>query len=344
MDGGRAARGSGEAVKEAIPTRELISVVSNGVCLRGTYHKPVACADGRRVGILIPNGGVAPRAGMADASVYWADWLSQRGFPVFRFDLPGLGDSDRDPAAAGIDFQAHADTGGYGPWLSDIMSRIVTRFELAGLVLLAHCSGGVTAIFAASANQHSRGLILLDPYFHFQPESDGQSAVTSLNRRVFRNLARDWSAHPLVRATGLRVISCLRKIYHGLSRTRVFVRRKKLPEGANLPLIRCWNQLASAGVPMLVLRSDSYAPRAGRFDYIDYLAHHSSRGLRMTLKPVDGASHAFAERVSIEAVAKSAEEWLNTCFPFVNRFVGEESGRRSPELAHAAVGLERNVH
>jgi alpha-beta hydrolase superfamily lysophospholipase len=331
-------------VKEAIPTRELISVVSGGISLRGTYHKPLAGVDGRRVGILIPNGGVAPRAGMADASVYWADWLSQRGYPAFRFDLPGLGDSDRDPAAAGIDFQAHADSGGYGPWLCDIMSRLVTRFELAGVVLLAHCSGGVTSIFAASASHHTRGLILLDPYFHLQPESDGPSAVTSLNRRVFHSLASDWSTHSLVRATGVKVISCLRRIYHGLSRTGVLVRRKKLPAGANLPLIRCWNKLASAGVPMLVLRSHSYAPRAGGFDYLAYLERHSSGCLRLTLKPVDGASHAFAERVSIETVAKLAEEWLSTCFPPVNHIQGEKSARHSPELAPAAVGLERNVH
>src|SRR5579864_3341102 len=103
MDDGRAARGSGEEVKEATPTRELISMVTGGVCLRGTYHKPPAGLEGQHIGILIPNGGVAPRAGIADASVYWADWLSKCGYPAFRVDLPGLGDSDRDPAGEGID-------------------------------------------------------------------------------------------------------------------------------------------------------------------------------------------------------------------------------------------------
>jgi alpha-beta hydrolase superfamily lysophospholipase len=303
-------------VKRAIPTRELISIVTRGICLRGTYHAPAQAGSRRtlRIGVLAPNGGVIPRAGGADAAVYWADRLSQCGYPAFRFDLPGLGDSDRDPAAEGVDFQEHTDAGGYGPWLSAIADALATRFHLSGIVLLAHCSGAVTAIFGACRNKHIRGLILLDPYFHIQQDSEVQARVTNWNRDVIKGLGGAWSAHPIVRAIGVRALSCARTIYHTLSNVRLFVRQKNLTRAANLPLIRCWNQLASAGVPMLILRSPTYAPRAGGFDYIGYLQKHAPRGSRVTLRPVAGASHAFAERESKEPVARYAEEWLNACF------------------------------
>jgi hypothetical protein len=121
----------------------------------------------------------------------------------------------------------------------------------------------------------------------------------------------------MVRAAGVRLLSGAREIYHWISGIRWLVRRKILPTAANLPLIRCWNQLASTGVPMLILRSPSYAPRAGGFDYVDYLQQHAPRGSRISRKPVETASHAFAERKSKEPVARYADEWLSACFASV---------------------------
>ena len=332
-------------MKRAIETRESITVVSGGVRLQGTYHRPArpAMEEKRRVGVLFPNSGVLPRAAGGDAAVYWADWLAASGYPSFRFDLPGLGDSDRDPAAEGIDFQAHADAGGYAPWLAAIASDLVERFNLAGVIVVGHCSGAVTALFAAAATRRIVGLILLDPYFHVQQDSEVQTALNNWNKRVFRSLDGGWAARLKLREAGVKVLSGLRKIYHRLNGNRLLVRRKKLPGSANLPLIRCWNQLASAGVPMLILRSPSYAPKAGGFDYIDYLQRRSPRGSCMSLEPVEGASHAFAERQSREAVGKCTERWLQACFPIPKCTGVQDSEPQAAELANAILGTDRNV-
>lgn len=85
----------------AIETRELISVAFGGIRLWGTYHRshggrsgvPEDLAEKHRVGVLFLNPGFQPRAALGDSPVYWADSFAKCGYPSFRFDLPGLGDS-----------------------------------------------------------------------------------------------------------------------------------------------------------------------------------------------------------------------------------------------------------
>jgi alpha-beta hydrolase superfamily lysophospholipase len=288
----------------------------------------VAADHQGRVAILMPNGGVLPRAGGADAAVFWADWLSRQGYLSFRFDLPGLGDSDRDPASEGIDFQEHCDAGGYAPWLSDIASHIVERFGFSGVVVLAHCSGAVTALFAASANRLIKGLILLDPYFDVRDDGKVQTVVRKWNREVIRGIGGGWKTHPAIHAMCVELLSWARSIYHTARYVRLFVRRKRLPAQANLPLIRSWTQLAAAGVPMLILRSPSFAPKAGSFDYFNYLQRRAPQGRGVNLRQLSSASHAFAERRSRKPVAEYSAEWLKERFPaaesagFQNRGLG----------------------
>jgi pimeloyl-ACP methyl ester carboxylesterase len=321
-------------------SRELISVVRGGICLRGTYHKALEDNRGsltgpnpnQPVGVLFPNGGVTPRAGSADAAVFWADWFAKRGYPAFRFDLPGLGDSDRDPGAEGIDFQAHADAGGYGPWLSVIADCLIEQFDLCGVVVLAHCSGAVTAIFAADSNPNIRGLVLLDPYFHLQNDIEIQTLVKNWNQRVIQGFGRGWLQNPKIRAGGVKLLSEIRRVYRLINGMRLFVRRKKLPQSANLPLIRSCLRLASNGIPMLILRSPTHTPKAGEFDYIHYFQKHSARHSQIVLRPVASATHAFAEQGSKEPVAQHAEEWLGACFP-----LAESKGLQEPQRALARV-------
>jgi len=98
---------------QATETRELI-----GVRLRGTFHRPAeSAADPRTVGsgqartaVLFLNSLALPRAASGDSAVYWAESFAKRGYPAFRFDLPGLGDSDGETSTDLLDF---INAGGY---------------------------------------------------------------------------------------------------------------------------------------------------------------------------------------------------------------------------------------
>src|ERR1700690_2549332 len=142
-DPGPGDRSPGEAmVNRAIETRELITVDVGGICVRGTYHKSHEDGSGlgtaNRIGVVFLNHGFLPRAAPGDSAVYWADSFASCGYPSFRFDLPGLGDSDGDIPAQMLDF---INTGGYAPILSATVKELVERFNLSGVVTMGHCAG-----------------------------------------------------------------------------------------------------------------------------------------------------------------------------------------------------------
>ena len=133
---------------------------------------PAVFAGGRLLGILsepeprhadrpcvvLLNAGLLPRPGPGRLSVQLSRALCAAGFPVFRFDLSGLGDSEPRPAplpaAESIvaDVRAALDHLGSG-------APAHRRFVLAGL-----CSGAVGAHYAAVADPRVVGVAAFDGY------------------------------------------------------------------------------------------------------------------------------------------------------------------------------------
>ena len=88
---------------QAIEGRELITLDGDGVFLRGTFHRPRARVPiqsqrwtRNRIGVVFFNSLSLPRAATGDSAVYWAESFANCGYPSFRFDLPGLGDTAGD--------------------------------------------------------------------------------------------------------------------------------------------------------------------------------------------------------------------------------------------------------
>jgi pimeloyl-ACP methyl ester carboxylesterase len=338
-------------VKPAIETREAITVGACGARLRGTYHKPqgekadspLDTDEKKRIGFLFLSAGVSPRAAPGDSAVYWANAYAKCGYPCFRFDLPGLGDSDCEPVTGAIDFDAMVADGYYSPAVCELTNELVERFHLGGVVIIGHCAGAVTALYAAAVNQRIKGLVLLDPYFHVQEANNTQTVLARSHSRIVGKLVGDGPAPAILRSAGVSLLSCARAIYHRIEPIRRLVRRKKLPGTANLPLIRCWEQLATAGLPMLVLRCAWYTPKPGEFDYVHDLHPLSDRHCRTSVKLIEGTMHSFEERRAKEAVLKHTEQWLSAFFPLTRCTEARNAEHHSQELADATTEINANV-
>lgn len=283
-------------MNEATETRQLITLDGIGGIVRGTYHKPLGGGPGApRTGVLILNSLSPTRAAAGDSAVYWAESLAKYGYPAFRLDMPGFGDSDGNPPPELLKF---INTGGYGPIASALMRELSERFSLSGVVVVGLCAGAVSALYTAAASKECRGLVLMDPYFHL-PIPPPPWIWQKLTGRISRS------------SLG-RLIS---KGYDLFTDLRLYLRRNPMPENANFPLLRCWKTVASTGLPILLLKAPATKPRGEEFDYLKYILEQAGSSSRVVVKVVEGAGHTFSNRAGRAGVQQLLESWLNFYLP-----------------------------
>lgn len=296
---------------EAAENRALIVLGGPGLRLQGTYHRPADPVSDSfssqptrgRLGVLFVNSLSLPRAASGDSAVNWADSIAGLGYPAFRIDLPGLGDSDGN---ASTDLLDSINAGGFASVAAAAAAQLVERFGLTGMVIFGHCAGSVSALYAAAAAPECKGLILLDPYFHL-PQAKRHKAREGLS---------EWARRS-------RVGRLLSNSYDHARNLRLLLRGNAPPGNANSPLLARWKQVATAGLPILLLRAPGIKaqgskPRVGEFDYIGHVVKLAGRKSRVSVEFVEDADHSFANRLGRAAVERHITDWLVLHFPLAN--------------------------
>ncbi len=296
-------------MRQTIEARDLIVLETAEGIIRGTYHKPpegsfraqLHPTQPESIGVLFMAGLSATRASDGDAAVHWADSFAELGYPSFRLDLLGYGDSDADPPAEWLSF---INQGGYAAIVSRNIRELMARFNLSGVVIVGHCAGAVSAIYAAAASRDCKGLVLLDPYFYLPPAT---------KQKEIRSRLSLWFLQSNLR--GLLI-----KAYRLFKEARLLLRGDALPENANIPLLRCWGKLASIGLPILILKApgrqtSGMGPRVGEFDYLRYVLKLAANNSNIGVKIAAGSNHGFSNRLGRAAVRRCIEDWLGDYFP-----------------------------
>ena len=135
-----------ETVVEFGPARRLV-----GILTRDTPS--AAAADD--VAVLITNSGIIHRVGPHRLHVRLARFLAARGYPVLRYDLPGIGDSE----SAGGDQVAQAKLAGTRAAMDQLQRMgVAKRFVVMGI-----CSGADHSLLAAVVDPRVAGAITIDP-------------------------------------------------------------------------------------------------------------------------------------------------------------------------------------
>jgi pimeloyl-ACP methyl ester carboxylesterase len=291
-------------MKQAIEGRELISLDHHGPLVQGTYHRSRAISsatnDKPHLGIVFLNSLSLPRAATGDSAVYWADCLAACGYPTFRIDLPGLGDSDGKLPKDLLEF---INSGSFAFGAAQKVRELVERFDLSGVIIVGHCAGAVSALFAAAESDVCKGLVLLDVYFHLpqavRPKMRQKLSAWALNNRLGRFMSN---------------------VYDQLKTISLSMHSSKPPDNANFPLLRCWKEVTSTGLPILILKAPARKatgtkPRKGDFDYLDYVLKMVRDRNQVTVTFTDGTDHSFANRLGRNAVQQEMESWLKSHFP-----------------------------
>jgi pimeloyl-ACP methyl ester carboxylesterase len=305
-----------------IDSRELFMLDGLGVPVRGTYHRPHEYISDlqrdsdqqKRIGIVFLNSLFLPRTATGDSAVYWAESFAACGYPSFRIDLPGLGDSDAPLNTALLDF---INAGGYESVISAKVKELVERFCLSGVILVGHCAGAVSAIYGAAACGECKGLVLMDPYFYL-PQQLKQSTF-------WKRLVR-WASKS---ASG-RILS---DMYDRLKGVRQALRGSAPPANANHALLKRWKDVTARRMPILLLKApgrktSTTKPRVGEFDYLKHILELADRRSEVVVQFVDGTDHSFANSTGRVAVRQLGEHMLRTHFPISHC---DESNLNAPQ-------------
>jgi pimeloyl-ACP methyl ester carboxylesterase len=297
-------------MSQTIASRELVVLDGSGVAVHCTHHRAHGFGSGDRrtsvgeqpVGIVFLNSLFLPRAATGDSAVYWANAFAKCGYPAFRIDLPGLGDTYAPLDTKLLEF---INDGGWESIAAAKVEEVVERFQLSGVVILGHCAGSVSAVFAGAAAKNCKGLLLLDPYFFLPPRMK--------NSKAWKRLVR-WAASN-------RFGGFLSGLYDRLKKARLTVRGSAPPPNANFPLLQRWKEVAAKRrLPILLFKAPARKaagtkPRVGEFDYLQYVQTLAGQRSKVTVQLIEGTDHSFANRSGRDAVRRSIENWLSLHFP-----------------------------
>jgi len=280
---------------------ELAQTFSSGArILVGIHSLPAHAATAPTIGIVIIVGGPQYRAGSHRQFVLLARTLASAGYPVLRFDVAGMGDSDGDQQS-------------FETATSDIRKAIdqlqLQTPSLTKIVLWGLCDGASAALLYLQNGKDSRveGLCLLNPWVR----SVESLARTQVKHYYLERLQQREFWSKLFR--GKVAVEAAKGFLNNLS---VATQSKKKPaDSANAKsyqqkMALAWSQFE--GQLLLILSGNDYTAK----EFLDYTKTHSEWAAALqhpNLERIDlaHADHTFSNGSDRLAVEHQTLGWLH---------------------------------
>jgi len=245
--------------------RRLIAFACAGETLLGTLDEAAGA-----IGLLIVSGGNEIRIGAHRGMAVLAQRVSDAGYPVFRFDRRGIGDSTGENC-------------GYESSAADIIAAAAAfRAEtgLARIVAFGNCDAA-TALAFYHRDAGIDALLLANPWVIEQvDELPPAAAIRSHYAQKLRD-PREWLR--LLRG-GVNIA----KLFKGLR--KVSQKQSEVPDGIRARLAGAF---AATAAPITILLAKGDNTAIAFADAYKDAAFDPARS-RIRIEPLDSASHSFA--------------------------------------------------
>lgn len=288
-----------------------MSIKMDGLYVHGTSHVPVGSS---RHGVLFFNSGAQPRSSRGDLNAHLADALAEKGFPSFRFDLPGLGDSAGTLPSQHLGLYQLIQQGGYADAGTRLARMVLESRQLSDLVLAGLCGGALTSVFVAERLDRAQisGLMLLDlPFFVYRapacsnpPNAQGPAACS---KRFVEPCAR-WKNRIHDRILQTRWEPCVTAVYQQIRRWLLRKDPRHLPADSNVRLLDALDRLAVRRVPMLLITARPPVALPAGFDYLRLITSAHPESFQHV--EILGTTHSFVENGGERAVLANLLTWL----------------------------------
>lgn len=259
-------------MKHYSPKRRGFSFLSKGLKLRGGIEEPEQ-SNGKAV-ILIHGWGTC-RLGPQRYFILFSEQLSKRGYTVFRFDLPGRGESEGNPQTVTLD--------GMTDSVVDCISYVKNNFPDVGVIgLCGICSGGNTAIITSL--KHDVDFLILWSTFSFRTDKT-LSVKTKRTGHFFGVYFRK-----------LFSMSTWKKMISGTINARMiwkvlfghYKRPQLNPKDSSIDVMGLWKQYKHR-VLFVYGEKDPEAEKAKKF----YTRYCSENSMKAEFVEIKDASHNF---------------------------------------------------
>ena len=300
--------------------QETVSFCCEGYELRGSLHRPVGSEE-NDTAIVILNQGPLDRSGAHRVSIKCARRWAAHGFPVFRFDARGVGESEGDWAIPedGAPIKMLYKNIEDGAWTLDTRAAVdyvCATTSARNVVLAGICGGALTALHAAAEHPAVVGVVMvgmpirpwadigIDSIVASQVEHEAKGYVKKLgNLYAWRRFFTGESDYRVAWGIGSRYV-----------RERIFGARTEQLTSLNARMLESFCAVQGSGKRMLfVFPENDYL----WVEFRDLFLPTFNDRLPFDLHIVPGANHTFTEVVWQEQLFSILERWLQTLVPAV---------------------------
>jgi dienelactone hydrolase len=150
----------------------------NGLCVKGFFVKPDSAIPAKKWGVMYLPGSVLGNVAVHRLGIDIADALTDMGYISYLFDHSRTGESEGTlPSDTNCNLNQHVVKGKMVEDTLEAIEHFKNECSVSDVILIGHCGGGLTALYAASESKAVKGVLLVSTPILREGEKDLSNSV-----------------------------------------------------------------------------------------------------------------------------------------------------------------------